>query len=131
MNCLSDCGNAVLEFFVGAGDAACCPWQCAETLVPQYELYDVIAEYETLLKLGLLKNCGTTTAAAKISPSCMGGIRDGAIGGAANGQIQILKQELLAYKKAHELAVAQAAAQLATKVAPGGMVKPAQTKPPG
>lgn len=121
MNCLSDCDNATLEFFVAAGDSACCPWQCAETLVPQYTLAAVMESYDILLRLGLLKDCGSTTASAKISPSTMGGIRDGAIGGGAGGQIKVLQQELLGYKKAHELAVAQATAALERKTVKGGV----------
>jgi len=120
MNCLNECENATLEFFIGAGDAACAPYQCAEQLTPTYSLVDVLAAYDTLLLLGLLKNCGTTVASAKISPATMGGIRDGSIGGAEGSTVQILKQELLAYKKAHELAVAQAAA-MATGKKPGGL----------
>jgi len=115
MNCLSECGNAVLEFFIAAGDSACCPWQCAETLVPQYSLDDVLLNYDYLLQLGLLKNCGTTTASAKISPSCMGGITDGQIGGPEGSTIKIMRTELLAYKQAHAEAVAQSAALLASK----------------
>lgn len=121
MNCLSECGNAVLAFFIKAGDSACCPWQCAEELVPSYTLDDVMLNYDVLLQLGLLKDCGSTTAAAKISPSCMGGIREGSIGGAEGSVVAVLKQQLIEAKGAHALAVAEARDTLASKTGKGGV----------
>jgi len=121
MNCLSDCGNAVLAFFIKAGDAACCPWQCAEDLTPTYTVEDIILNYDILLALGLLKNCGTTTASAKISPSCMGGIQTGSIGGAEGSVVAVLKQQLLEARGAHALAVAEAEDALNNKRQPGGV----------
>jgi len=97
MHCLNDCENAVLDFFLAAGDATTCLYKCAEELSEKFQLVDVVASCGVLQAIGLVKKCGDTTEYAKLSPAAIGDVQKGYFTkvGHTSPELVLLQKKLL------------------------------------
>ena len=121
MHCLTACENAVLDFYLSAGDSTTCLYSCAEDLSEKFKLVDVMAANHVLLDIGLVKSCGDTTRYAKLSPAAMGDVQKGyfATVGHTSPELLLLQEKLVAI----EVQRVQLAEEALKKEVKGGLVK--------
>ncbi len=86
MHCLNPCQNAVLDHYITVGDKVCCLYTCAEELSAKFKVADVSSAFRLLMDLGLLKDCGQTSAYAKLSPQAQVDQKNGYFNRAAAGR---------------------------------------------
>lgn len=96
MNCLGDCANDVLNYFIGKADAGVPLYMCAEEQYPQWKVEEVRAAVEELEQLGLLCNCGTSSQVLKLSAGAMGDVLSGTLtsGGPMSEELGAMIQRL-------------------------------------
>lgn len=128
MNCLDDCANDVLNYFIGKADAGVPLYMCAEDQYPTWSAERVRAAVEELEQLGLLCNCGTSSQVLKLSAGAMGDVLNGTLtaGGPQSEELGAMIQRL----KVLEAADVEARASAPRAGTTGGLA-PADRQPGG
>jgi len=112
MDCLNECENDVLNYFIGKADAGVPLYMCADDLHGKYTTTEVQAATEVLHTLGIISNCGTSSAVLKLSASAMGGVLNGTLtaGQEHSMEVKAMIQRLLQLEAEQEAAARKALA---------------------